>query len=1317
MTCTPVRPARSAARLRLAAWVALLAPLLASVATPLATTPLAAAPPPFPAAGPADGPAPGVLVESALDLEHHGDPLQAWTLLLQGIDTGLDEPAEWSRREEVEWEAATWLLTDLVGRTGTWTETLERLLPHQPWPAHVPAGTAFRLDHLIARALRRAGRADEARGVIERLGYLTDWYVAGPFDNERGRGLDTPYEPERVFDRTRPMQGKEREVTWRNMPGRHHPLALVALDAMLRPDEQAVAYLATALQPRDPGAYELRIGSSGPYRLFMDGELVGSRDAERPFGPDQDRHLVHLHEGWNQLLVKLGNEEGPWTFAARFADLDGRPMQFIQCEAVYTAWPHEPPTEDEAALIFYGVEPERRGAPEDGSWASARPTPPLPAARPGPREVLAAADDPQAARLVVLHDLLVHPQDRTDEAPVEAARRAVQAEPGSALAAYLLAEALRPRGQSRNEIEVNRRLHALQDVLDLDPTHVAARLELARFWLAENPIPSRADALTAEALAMAPASWEAHRLRADVLASQGRGAEAELLRRAAEALPAADHSSAGQLARARRLANQGQPDGALAVLLAAAERNVLSRPLVDELCRALADAGDNAVDDLLRITERGLAAEPFDLARMITSARLLEHADDEVKRYRGREYIEQVLGICPEHVPARRHLVRMDERFGLEEEAAEGLREILRLEPGDDRARRHLKLLTEGEERRFEDPYRWDAAELLDLPLPEGAGNDPLECLRRTVVWRVEPDGTEHEYQHVALRVLTDGGARRLDVYPLVGEGDSRVYVYGVRVLRADGSVEAAPAPRTRGRVRYYDLPPLRPGDVVDVEYRADQLAPDVFGEYFGIRHDFYPDRADGLAPTRHSELVVLSPPGVELYSAVRNGAALEHSSGTDEEGQSVRRWVARDLPRPRVESAMPRIAELVPQVDVTTFRDWDDFADWWWHFIEKEFVTTPAMSEKVAELTAGLETEAEKIEAIARFVGQEIRYNAWAFGTHGYEPYSAPTIFERRFGDCKDKSILLRQLLAEVGVEAIPVLIKAESPRTDESLDAAMVGHFNHCIAYLPPTDERGGLYLDATADRNPVGYLREDDQGARVLHVSEAGGELRDIPFAAPDENTMRREYRVALDATGAGVVELEDDSNGSFGVRMRYRFGGESDDPGEVLARWLSRRFGALSVEQLETSDLEDIGEPARVSARFRADGIWSAQAGRKALPVTFEDLDLESVAVEAPDSRGFDVVLPRPFAQQTRIVYALPEAGRLLELPESVRIEEPGLVTYQLDVERTEEGVVVERRFSLETARVPRDRYGAFRDALDRVRQAEDKVILLEVELGP
>jgi hypothetical protein len=593
--------------------------------------------------------------------------------------------------------------------------------------------------------------------------------------------------------------------------------------------------------------------------------------------------------------------------------------------------------------------------------------------------------------------------------------------------------------------------------------------------------------------------------------------------------------------------------------------------------------------------------------------------------------------------------------------------------------------------------------------MPDLSANDPIEVLRRTVVWQVNSDGTEHEYQHVAMRVLNEGGARMLDAYPVVGEAASRPYVYNARVLRVDGSIESAPSPRSRGRSRLYDLPPLSVGDIVDIEYRFDQSRADVFGEYFGTRHVFYPDRIDGLAPTRLSELVVIAAPDVPIHFVEKNTEGFERSVEEDDAGMIVRRWVGRDLERPSIQSAMPSTTEFLPLVDVTTFRDWDEMATWWWHFIEKEFVTTPAMRKKVAELTDGLDTEAEKVQAIVRFVGQEIRYNAWAFGTHGYEPYSAATIFERRFGDCKDKSILLRQMLAEVDVEALPVLIKAESPRAKETLDAAMVGHFNHCIAYLPPTDEREGYYVDATADRNPIEYLRQDDQGARVLHVQPEGGELHDIPYAPAASNSVIRRYDVALDGAGRARVEMRDTSSGSYGVGMRYRYGGEQGDVGQLLSRRLSAGFGPVEVVDVETSDLEDIGVPAEMTVVFEADDLWSSQGALKALPIGFDGLGLDGVAQESSDSRTYETVLDRPFAHDTLVTYVLPDGARAVDLPTDVRVEVPGYLEYEQQVRSTPAGVEVRRRFSLHEHRVPIDDYAVFRDALQRVRLAETREI--------
>ncbi|MGQ0552258.1 MAG: DUF3857 domain-containing protein [Planctomycetota bacterium] len=1237
-----------------------------------------------------------------------GQPLAAWQLLADAIakpwpaandeSGGADESAAWQAAQA---EIAALQFQALTETLDAAPEALALLEASATLLADWPPAAAFRLGSVRAGALRAAGRFDEARAVYAELGACRDVLVMGPFDNERGSGLHSAYPPEVSIDLEAAVPGKERPVRWRKHPCPERGPSRLILDGMLRPDEQAVAYLATALRSERGAAGEsgapgerdvvLRLGSSGAFKVFLNGRELLARDVERPHRADQDRVVLRLIPGWNQLLVKSCVETGNWSLELRLTELDGRPATDLVVDSAQVRTPEPSETTASGAPAALGAP-----APEAREILTK-----LIETRSARGDTAGAAD---AARLLALYHLSVHPDDRVTRSARSAAERALQLQPDNVDALYLLARSNEPEGASREEMEVNRRLQALQDVLQRDPQHVGALLDLASFSMRESPQPARADQLSSRALAQVPDSWRALMLRASFLSGRGRSAEQEALQERALASPEAELRQEALRLKAERLLRQGRPAEAEALLRRAVTRaaqdpdtagalmNLLferERPLEAlEVARQLQRAVPFAIGPLRQVAERlafaGLAAE-------------------------ARGLLDELLVISPEDDRTLLVAATLHERVGEVDAAQSVLAEVVRLDPGNTNARRHREILAaDGERERFEDPWRRDAVALAGGTAPASDEGEPIEVLERTTVWRVNPDGTEHVYEHLVLRVLNQGGVRQLDTISLP-TGEGRPHIHTVRVIRPDGSFTRAPSSGGRS---YFDLPALRPGDLVDLEYRVDQREADVFGEYFGLRHNFYADLFDGWLPTRHAELVVVVPADLPLHAVERNGAGLERSERTDESGLRVLSWVARDLPRPPVESRMPGRTELAPVVDLTTFRDWDAFARWWWSFIQKEFVTTPAMREKVAELTAGLESEEDRVEAIARFVGQDIRYNSWPFGTHGYEPFSAATIFERRFGDCKDKSILLRQLLAEIGVEAVPVLIQAEWERADEPLEAAMVGHFNHCIAYVTPTADRPGYYLDATADRNPVEYLRADDQGARVLHVTPQGGELHDIPYAPPEENALRRHYTVRLTPQGDGEVTLSDRSNGHFAVMLRSRYGGESGDARKSLARELSGAFGAVDVLALHLSDLEDIGEPSRLDVTFLAKGLWTAEGGLRTLRPGFDELGLEGVAAEPEGQRRFDLVLDRPFLQETNVHWILPAGSRPAALPRDVLIEGPGLLRYSQTVRAVDDGLEVLRRFELLTRRVQVAEYGNFRRLLREVELAEERSIAIE-----
>lgn len=90
-----------------------------------------------------------------------------------------------------------------------------------------------------------------------------------------------------------------------------------------------------------------------------------------------------------------------------------------------------------------------------------------------------------------------------------------------------------------------------------------------------------------------------------------------------------------------------------------------------------------------------------------------------------------------------------------------------------------------------------------------------------------------------------------------------------------------------------------------------------------------------------------------------------------------------------------------------------------------------------------------EPSEQIARallFVQSEIRYLGIELGVNSHQPSKATETLSRRYGDCKDKAVLLISILKQLGIEANPALVN-----TDKQGQIAeyppMVNAFNHVI------------------------------------------------------------------------------------------------------------------------------------------------------------------------------------------------------------------------------------------------------------------------------
>ena len=212
---------------------------------------------------------------------------------------------------------------------------------------------AAQASYFLSLEEDRSGQREQANARRRGLGLLGDLWVLGPFDAQGRSGLERIFPPELVLPDPHGSQchpSKTRQVCWRRMPTEVARQGGLALGALLRPDNDAVAYVLAYLHS-DRGRWAaLRLGSPGPVKSWLNGRVVMSRDVVRPASLDQDAAAIWLPRGESVLLVKTVVISGAWQLFLRLTDPQGAPLPGVTANAaapatgvaLFSPPPHQP---------------------------------------------------------------------------------------------------------------------------------------------------------------------------------------------------------------------------------------------------------------------------------------------------------------------------------------------------------------------------------------------------------------------------------------------------------------------------------------------------------------------------------------------------------------------------------------------------------------------------------------------------------------------------------------------------------------------------------------------------------------------------------------------------------------------------------------------------------------------------------------------------------------------------------------------------------------------------------------------------------------
>lgn len=248
------------------------------------------------------------------------------------------------------------------------------------------------------------------------------------------------------------------------------------------------------------------------------------------------------------------------------------------------------------------------------------------------------------------------------------------------------------------------------------------------------------------------------------------------------------------------------------------------------------------------------------------------------------------------------------------------------------------------------------------------------------------------------------------------------------------------------------------------------------------------------------------------------------------------------------------------------------------------------------------------RLDKVATFMQQQIRYVAIEIGIGGWQPHAAEDVFRSRYGDCKDKATLMIAMLDAVGIRATWVSVDHRRGRIDPDAPSLFGDHMITAIE-IPPgyenprlkavvTARNGKRYLifDPTNEYVAIGELPENEQGGYGVLAAGEDSQVIQLPVLSPDADTTQRSATFSLDSDGTLKGDVTVLRSGASSWRLRDAFSMESaKEQREALEQSLQQDFSTFTLADEKTQNVRQLDQPLELQYQVTAPSYAKSAGG--------------------------------------------------------------------------------------------------------------------------
>ncbi len=485
------------------------------------------------------------------------------------------------------------------------------------------------------------------------------------------------------------------------------------------------------------------------------------------------------------------------------------------------------------------------------------------------------------------------------------------------------------------------------------------------------------------------------------------------------------------------------------------------------------------------------------------------------------------------------------------------------------------------------------------------------------------------------------------------------------------------------------NLSDIRVGDIVEYAYTLKGYNPINKGNYANLVYEEY------TIPVNKIYSKILTDKNNPIFYKLLNGAnepKIENTSfGTEYS------WENNSNEFVIYDSNTPYWYNVQKRISISTFNSWKDVSE----LLTPHYQIPRTPLKLPITIDKNLDSKLDVIVKLIRFVQDEIRYLGFEAGVGAFKPHKPYDVLNRRYGDCKDKSMLLSTLLQQQGVDAYPILVDSGS---NEHLNEFAPNHFifDHCIVYFEHDDKE--YFVDPTIANQGGDLYRLSTPNYKFgLVLKEGSNQLKEIP------NSTKPKIHIVEDITLDSIG-----GNAKFDVKTEY-FGSKAD---EIRSYFKNNTEQNINKEYLsfysnlypnisssgkvtildETRPYENI---VTTNEHYSIEKLWNTIEGEETIYFDTNSLVLDGLVSynnSLKRNMPYNAGIPFSFTQVTRILMPEPWYIDLKDI-----VIDNDFYSFKKSINVNGNMVTIDYSYELKTDIVPAKETETFLNGLDKVRE--------------